>query len=198
MVPCLRIATREPSPTMTPVSFGNGPALKACPPLVGEAPLGGLLLETANNAAYSAGGAKMSRVAWPTVAVPCGITGVVALTLAPGLPAGGADAVERAGAGAADGIGALGSYSSRAAAIADAPTRTMRNSLFLLSFIPVAYPLCGTVDHRYCIYFKILIQPYEENSCILRIIFSQLIETSAGIRPDSYFSFAILGPMIFL
>lgn len=160
MVPCLRIATREPSPTMTPVSLGNGPALKVCTPLVGEAPLGGLLLGTTSNVAYSAGGAKISRVTWPTVEVPCGIIGVVILmTLGPRLPTGREVAVGREESRTAAGVGALGSYSSRAAAIAATPTRTMRNSLLLLSFIPVAYPLCGTVDHRYCIYLKLLIQP---------------------------------------
>ncbi|MBP2667020.1 MAG: hypothetical protein H6Q76_2000 [Firmicutes bacterium] len=160
MVPCLRIATREPSPTMTPVSLGNDPALKAFPPLVGEVPAGGLLLETAINAAYSAGGEKISRVTWPTVEVPCGIIGVLVLiTLAPGLPTGVSAAAGTTGAGIVAGVGTMGSYSRRAAAIAATPTRTMRNSLFLLSFIQVAYPLCGTVDNRYCIYFKILIQP---------------------------------------
>ena len=159
MVPCLRIATREPSPTMTPVSLGNGPAPKAGPPPAGDAPLGGLLVETASNAAYSAGGEKISRVACPTVEVPCGITGVDVLTLVPGLPTGRAAAAGRAGAGIVAGVGTLGSYSRRAAAIAATPTRTIRNSLFLLSFIPVAYPLCRTIDNRYCIDFKIHIQP---------------------------------------
>lgn len=160
MVPCLRIATREPSPTMTPVSLGNGPAPKAGPPPAGDAPLGGLLVETASNAAYSAGGAKISRVAWPTVEVPSGITGVLVLTtLVPGLPTGVTVAAGRVGAGIVAGVGTLGSYSRRAAAIAATPTRTIRNSLFLLSFIPVAYPLCRTIDNRYCIDFKIHIQP---------------------------------------
>jgi len=71
MVPCRKIATLEPSPAITPVSTGAGPAKNVCLTLR-AAPL----LGSGKSVEYSTGGKKMSRTVSLTLSAPLGIMGV--------------------------------------------------------------------------------------------------------------------------